>query len=88
MTTASTELTEEAQNAVLLGRYTQTVAEVRKAVLESMTPLEIAQMIGTHFDEAPEDALDTAQAIVREHVKNYAYTRAQAHEWADKAFSV
>jgi hypothetical protein len=71
-----------------LDRYTATVSNVRKAVLESMTPLEIAQMIATHFDDSPEDTLDTAKALVQEFRHEFAMTRADAHRWADRAFNV
>jgi hypothetical protein len=91
MPTAATELTEltEAQRAeIMLDRYTQMVANVRKSILEEMTPLEIAQMIATHFDEAPEDTLDTAKALVQEFTKDFPTSRADAHRWADEAFNV
>jgi hypothetical protein len=53
-----------------------------------MSPLEIGQMIATHFDDSPEDTLDTAEALVREFVSDFQFTRTAAHEWADKAFNV
>lgn len=88
MSTTSTELTQEKKNEILLDRYMETVVNVRKAVLESMTPLEIAQMIVIHFDDSPEDVLDTANALVQEFVKDFQFTRTAAHEWADQAFNV
>jgi hypothetical protein len=88
MPTASTELSPEKQNEIMLDRYTATVANVRKAVLEEMTPLEIAQMIATFFDDSPEDQLDTAKALVQEFVKGFTLSRSDAHRWADEAFNV
>lgn len=86
--TDTSVLTEAERAAIMLDRYTQMVANVRKATLEDMNPKEIAEMIATYFDDSPEDVLDTAEALVREYVKFFPLSRAAAHEWADKAFNV
>jgi hypothetical protein len=69
-------------------RWVGEIGDIRKVILREMTPKTIAEMIAVHFDEAPEDILDTAKALVAEFSRGYATTRADAHRWADDAFGV
>lgn len=70
-------------------KYSAQVGMAREAVLHDMSPGEIAEMVAIHFDESPEDVLDTAEALVGQFGSmGYRLNRDQAHEWADKAFGV
>jgi hypothetical protein len=69
--------------------YMTQIAAVREAILEEQSPRQIAEWLATHFDEYPDDILDTAMALVQQYIgQGISFSREQAQEWADKAFGV
>ena len=73
MTTASE------QEAATYDKYVETIAGVRSAIIENMSPKDIAEWIASHFDDAPEDTFDTIVALADELITKGGY-EASPHE--------